>query len=80
MLRYLTVKVEQLPSEQSAMMRARDRDDRRREFGDDRGFGGDRPRFGDRERSSRFGDDRPRRDRDDRPRDAAPAAPAEGAA
>jgi small subunit ribosomal protein S6 len=57
-LRFMTVKVEALEGGQSAMMRSRDRDDRRRD-GDDRGFG-DRPERGDR------GDrgDRPRRDRD----------------
>lgn len=57
-LRYMTVKVEAFEEGPSAMMKSRDRDDRRREFGDrDGGFGGG---FG--------GGDRPRRDRDDRPR------------
>lgn len=57
-LRFMTVKVEAFEEGPSAMMKSRDRDDRRREFGDrDGGFGGG---FG--------GGDRPRRDRDERPR------------
>lgn len=40
-LRFMTVKVEAFEDGPSAMMKSRDRDDRRRgEFGDDRGFGG----------------------------------------
>ncbi|MBM3527588.1 MAG: 30S ribosomal protein S6 [Alphaproteobacteria bacterium] len=61
-LRYMTVRVEELEEGPSAMMRKVDRDRER----DERGGG----RFGDREdRGGRFGD-RPRRDRDDdrRPR------------
>ena len=56
-LRYLTVRVDELEEGPSAMMRKVDRDRER----DDRGGG----RFGD--RGDRFGDrgDRPRRDRDD---------------
>lgn len=58
-LRYLTVRLEGLEEGPSAMMRARDRDERRREFGDrDGGFGGERSR-----------DDRPREDRPRRPRE-----------
>ena len=57
-LRFMTVRVEELESEPSAMMQKRDRDDRKdRERGrrrDDEGFGGDRP-----ERS--FGAERPER-------------------
>ena len=66
-LRYMTVRVDELEEGPSAMMRKVDRDRER----DERGGGG---RFGD--RGDRFGDrgDRPRRDRDDdrgerRPRD-----------
>jgi small subunit ribosomal protein S6 len=76
-IRYLTVRVDELEEGPSAMMRKVDRDRERDErgggrFGDrdgggfgggGRGFGGDR--FGDR------GDRPPRRDRDDRPRDEA---------
>ncbi len=62
-LRYITVRVEELEEGPSAMMRKvdrdRDRDDRRGERGDR----GDRDR-GDRDRGDRG--DRPRRDRDDR--------------
>lgn len=68
-LRFMTVKVEAFEEGPSAMMKSRDRDDRRREFGDrDGGFGGG------------FGGDRPRRDREDRPRRDRDEAPrAEGA-
>ena len=65
-IRYLTVRVEELEEGPSAMLRKSDRDER-----------GDRPggRFGDRDRGPRrdFGDrDRgPRRDFGDRPRDGA---------
>ena len=68
-LRFMTVKVEELEEGPSAMMQKRDRDDRDdrgdRGFGCGRGFGG-RPggggasRFGDRDRGPR--PDRPRRD------------------
>jgi len=68
-LRFMTVKVEELEEGPSAMMQKRDRDDRDdrgdRGFGGGRGFGG-RPggggasRFGDRDRGPR--PDRPRRD------------------
>ena len=50
-LRYLTIRVDELEEGPSAMMRKSDRDDRR---------GGDR--F---DRGDRYGGDRPRRDRDD---------------
>lgn len=66
-LRFMTVKVENFEEGPSAMMKARDRDDRRREFGDrdgggfGGGRGGDRGGFG-------GGGDRPRRDRDETPR------------
>jgi small subunit ribosomal protein S6 len=70
-LRYLTVRVDELEEGPSAMMRKVERDRER----DERGGG----RFGDREGGGRFsggdrfGGDRPRRDRDDRPRDDADA-------
>ena len=71
-LRYLTVRVDELEEGPSAMMRKVDRDRERDERG---GFGGG-GRFGDRDGGGRgfggdrFGGDRPpRRDRDDRPRD-----------
>jgi small subunit ribosomal protein S6 len=58
-LRFMTVKVEELEEGQSAMLQKRDRDDRgERGFGD-RGFGGGRDRGGD-----RGGDRGPRRFRD----------------
>src|SRR5436305_15213441 len=64
-LRYLTVRVEELEEGPSAMMRKVERDRERDERG---GFGGG-GRFGDRDRGDRFGGDRgdrpPRRDRDD---------------
>jgi len=59
-LRYLTVRVEELEEGPSAMMRKVDRDRERddRGFGD-RGFGGGGGgRFGDRDRGDRFGGDR----------------------
>jgi len=65
-LRFMTVRVEELESEPSAMMQKRDRDDRKdRERGrrrDDEGFGGGGGFGGDRERGDR-GDrgDRPER-------------------
>jgi small subunit ribosomal protein S6 len=75
-LRYLTIRVDELEEGPSAMMRRaerdRDRDDRRGDRGDrfgDRGdrFGGDRgDRFGDR---GDRGDRGPRGDRDRRPRE-----------
>ncbi len=64
-LRYMTIAVEKHEEGPSAMMQKRDRDDRPRRDGDDRGprrdFGdrGPRPDRGDR-------DDRPRRPREDR--------------
>ena len=73
-LRYLTIRVDELEAGPSAMMRKSDRDERRGErgerFGGDRGdrFGGDRgDRFGgDRgERGERFRDRRPREDADE---------------
>jgi len=62
-LRYLTVRVEELEEGPSAMMRKADRDRERDERGGfgDRGFGDRGGRFGDR------GDRPPRRDREDRP-------------
>jgi small subunit ribosomal protein S6 len=68
-LRYLTVRVEELEEGPSAMMRKVDRDRERDERRGDR-FGDRGDRFGD--RGDRFGDRPPRRDRDDdrgRPRD-----------
>jgi small subunit ribosomal protein S6 len=65
-LRYLTVRVDELEEGPSAMMRKVERDRERDERGG--GFGGGGGRFGDRDRGDRFGDrgDRPpRRDRDD---------------
>ncbi len=57
-LRFMTVKIEAFEEGPSAMMKSRDRDDRRREFGDrDGGFGGG---FGGGDRPRR--EDRPRRD------------------
>jgi small subunit ribosomal protein S6 len=61
-LRYITVRVEELEEGPSAMMRKADRD---RERDDRRGDRGDR---GDRDRGDRG--DRPRRDRDERPAEA----------
>jgi small subunit ribosomal protein S6 len=69
-LRYLTVRVDELEEGPSAMMRKADRDRERDErgggrFGDrDRGFGGG-DRFGGDRGDRGFGGDRPRRDRDD---------------
>ncbi|MQT11255.1 30S ribosomal protein S6 [Segnochrobactrum spirostomi] len=57
-LRFLTVRVEELEDGQSVMLQKRDRDDRRRRDRDDRGFEGGGGRDRDR-------DDRPRRRRDD---------------
>jgi small subunit ribosomal protein S6 len=75
-LRYLTVRVDELEEGPSAMMRKVERDRERDERGG--GFGGGGGRFGDRDRGDRFGGDRgdrpPRRDRDDgerRPREDA---------
>ena len=63
-LRFMTVRVEELESEPSAMMQKRDRDDRKdRERGrrrDDEGFGGGGGFGGDRDRGDRGGD-RPER-------------------
>ncbi|AMN42927.1 30S ribosomal protein S6 [Rhodoplanes sp. Z2-YC6860] len=75
-LRYMTVRVEELEEGPSAMMRKVDRDRERddRGFGDRGGFGGGGGRFGDRDRGDRFGGDRggdrfggDRGDRGDRP-------------
>lgn len=64
-LRYLTIRVEELEEGPSAMMRKSDRDDREREgrgFGGGFGGGG---RFGDRDRGDRDRGDRgPRRERE----------------
>jgi small subunit ribosomal protein S6 len=79
-LRYLTVRVDELEEGPSAMMRKVERDRERDERGGGFGGGG---RFGDRDRGERFGGDRgdrpPRRDRDDdrgerRPREDADVA------
>ncbi len=76
-LRYITIRVEELEEGPSAMMRKSDRDDREREGGRGFGFGGGGfgggGRFGDRDRGDR-GDRGPRRDRDDRPRDEGASA------
>jgi small subunit ribosomal protein S6 len=72
-LRYLTVRVDEHEEGPSAMMRKSDRDDRRGDRFGDRG-----DRFGDRDRGDRDRGDRPpRRDRDDRPAEAADAATTE---
>lgn len=66
-LRFMTIKVEALDPEPSAMMQKRDRDDRRDDrrggdrFGDERGPRGDRDRG---ERGERGGGERRRRDED----------------
>lgn len=73
-IRYLTVRVDELEEGPSAMMRKVDRDRERDERGGFGGGFGGGGRFGDRDGGGRFGDrgDRPpRRDRDDRPRDDA---------
>ena len=57
-LRFMTIRVEELEEGQSVMLQKRDRDDRRRRDRDDRGFEGGGGRDRDR-------DDRPRRRRDD---------------
>lgn len=62
-LRFMTIKVDELEEGPSAMLQRRDRDDR-----DDRGPRGGRGGFG----GDRGGDRGPRRDRDDRPRDDRP--------
>ena len=74
-LRFMTIKVDAFEEGPSAMMKSRDRDDRRREFGDGGGFGGGGGGGG-RDRDRGFGgggggdrgDRPPRRDRDDAPR------------
>jgi small subunit ribosomal protein S6 len=61
-LRFMTIRVDELEEGPSAMLQRRDRDDRDdRPRGGGRGFGG-----------GRDGDRGPRRDRDDRPRDDRP--------
>ena len=65
-LRYMTIRVDELEEGPSAMMRKAERDDREREG---RGFGGGGGRFGDRDRG-------PRRDREDRGSRDEAAAPA----
>ena len=82
-IRYLSVRVDELEEGPSAMMRKVERDrerDERGGFGG--GFGGGGGRFGDRDRGDRFGDRPPRRDRDDdrgerRPREDADAGTGE---
>ncbi len=73
-IRFMTIRIDEVPEAPSPMMSRRDRDDRRRR--DDRPRD-ERPRD-DRPRDDRPRDDRPRDDRprDDRPRDTV-AAPAE---
>ena len=75
-LRYLTVRVDELEEGPSAMMRKVERDRERDERGGGFGGGGG-GRFGDRDRGDRFGGDRgdrpPRRDRDDDRGDRRPA-------
>jgi small subunit ribosomal protein S6 len=74
-LRFMTIKVDAFEEGPSAMMKSRDRDDRRREFGDGGGFGGGGGGGG-RDRDRGFGgggggdrgDRPPRRDRDEAPR------------
>ena len=75
-IRFITVRVDELEEGQSAMLQKRDRDDRDGPGGG-RGFGGGGGRFGDRDRGPRrdFGD-RPRRDFGDRPRGNDGDAPA----
>jgi small subunit ribosomal protein S6 len=63
-LRYLTIRVDELEEGPSAMMRKAERDDREREG---RGFGGGFGGGGFGGGGGRFGDRGPRRDRDDRP-------------
>jgi small subunit ribosomal protein S6 len=73
-LRYLTIRVDELEEGPSAMMRKVERDRERDERGGFGGGFGGGGRFGDRDRGDRFGGDRgdrpPRRPRDD---DAGPA-------
>jgi small subunit ribosomal protein S6 len=68
-LRYLTIRVDELEEGPSAMMRKVERDRERDERGGFGGGFGGGGRFGDRDRGDRFGDrdrgDRPRRSRDD---------------
>lgn len=66
-LRYLTIRVEELEEGPSAMMRKVERDRERDERGGFGGGFGGGGRFGDRDRGDRFGD-RDRGDRGDRPR------------
>ncbi len=63
-LRFMTVRVEELEEGQSAMLQKRDREERSDRFGGDRGFGGGGDRGGDR------GDRGPRPPRAPRPDDA----------
>jgi small subunit ribosomal protein S6 len=65
-LRYLTIRVEELEEGPSAMMRKVERDRERDERGGFGGGFGGGGRFGDRDRGDRFGD-RDRGDRGDRP-------------
>src|SRR5262249_22145486 len=62
-LRYMTIRVEELEEGPSAMMRKAERDRERDERGGFGGGFGGGGRFGDRDRGDRFGD----RDRSDRP-------------
>jgi small subunit ribosomal protein S6 len=70
-LRFMTIRVEELEEGQSAMLQKRDREERGDRFDRGPGGGGDRFDRGDRDRGDR-GDRGPRR-----PRDEAPAAAAE---
>jgi small subunit ribosomal protein S6 len=68
-LRFLTVKVDELTEEPSPVIARKDRDDRGKRDRDEGGFGGGRDRdrgFGDRPPRD-FGDRPPREDRGDRP-------------
>ena len=79
-LRFMTVRVEAFEEGPSAMMKSRDRDDRKREFGDG-GFGGGGFGGGGRDRGFGGGGGGGGRDRDDRaPRRDRDAAPVEGGA
>ncbi len=65
-LRFLTIRVDELEEGPSAMLQKRDRDERDDRPGGGRGFGGGGGRFGDRDRGDRP-DRGPRRDREETP-------------
>jgi small subunit ribosomal protein S6 len=62
-LRFMTVRVEELEEVPSAMLQKRDRDEKSERFGERGGFGGDRGGFG----GDRGGDRGPRPPRSPRP-------------